>query len=102
MNRIYQGRVGNVEIPVRSAAAPFSAPDGETFVAGAAAKGVREVGSQQGRASGGEQVHVAQPDEVPKPRKKGEVSNQPEWQPLPNWQEALWQHHQLFQDTVNF
>jgi len=24
------------------------------------------------------------------------------WQPLPNWQDILWQHHQLFQDAVNF
>lgn len=25
-----------------------------------------------------------------------------EWQPLPNWPYALWQHHQLFQDAVNY
>src|SRR5208282_2299030 len=24
------------------------------------------------------------------------------WQPLPNWQDILWQHHQLFQDAVNY
>lgn len=24
------------------------------------------------------------------------------WQPLPNWQDALWQHHELFQDAVNY
>ena len=24
------------------------------------------------------------------------------WQPLPNWQDILWQHHELFQDAVNF
>ena len=24
------------------------------------------------------------------------------WQPLSNWQDLLWQHHQLFQDAVNY
>ena len=24
------------------------------------------------------------------------------WQPLPNWQDILWHHHQLFQDAVNY
>jgi len=24
------------------------------------------------------------------------------WQPLPNWQDILWQHHELFQDAVNY
>jgi len=24
------------------------------------------------------------------------------WQLLPNWQDILWQHHELFQDAVNF
>ena len=33
-------------------------------------------------------------------RKKGEVSNPSPWQPLPNWQDILWQHHELFQDAV--
>ncbi len=23
-------------------------------------------------------------------------------EPLPDWQDALWQHHQLFQDAVNY
>lgn len=59
MNRIYQGRVSNVEIPTI-----LSASNGE--------------------------------------RKKGAVSKQAEWQPLPNWQETLWQHHALFQDAVNY
>jgi len=35
-------------------------------------------------------------------RNKGEVSNPNPWQPLPNWQDILWQHHQLFQDAVNY
>jgi hypothetical protein len=43
-------------------------------------------------------------------RNKGEVSNQPEWQPFDpdpkiarqKWQDALWQHHELFQDAVNY
>jgi len=45
-------------------------------------------------------------------RNKGEVSNTNPWQPLPNWQDILpvapkhseggWQHHELFQDAVNF
>jgi len=28
----------------------------------------------------------------------------PRWKELPNaeWEEALWQHHQLFQDVVNY
>ncbi len=47
MNRIYQGRVSNVEIP-----------------------------------------------------KPGDKENP--WQPLPNWQDLLWQHHELFQDAVNY
>jgi len=25
-----------------------------------------------------------------------------EWEPLPDWQGALWQHHELFQDAVNY
>ncbi len=25
-----------------------------------------------------------------------------DWQDLPDWQDALWQHHQLFQDAVNY
>lgn len=25
-----------------------------------------------------------------------------EWEPLPDWQSALWQHHELFQDAVNY
>ena len=24
-----------------------------------------------------------------------------EWEPLPDWQNVLWQHHELFQDAVN-
>jgi hypothetical protein len=24
------------------------------------------------------------------------------WQPLPNWQDILWHHHELFQDAVNY
>ena len=24
------------------------------------------------------------------------------WQPLENWQDILWHHHQLFQDAVNY
>ena len=24
------------------------------------------------------------------------------WEPLPDWQSALWQHHELFQDAVNY
>lgn len=117
MNRIYRGRVSNVEIPVLSTPKSFSAPDRETFAAGAAAKGVREVGSRQGRASGGEQVHVAPPDELSKKRKNGEVLKQPEWQPFdpdPKQAKAIgyWSSvighsakphaHQLFQDAVNF
>jgi hypothetical protein len=45
--------------------------------------------------------------EIPKP---GDKKNP--WQPLPNWQDILpvapkpseggWQHHELFQDAVNF
>jgi hypothetical protein len=35
-------------------------------------------------------------------RNKGEVSNPSPWQPLPNWQDILWQHHELFQDAVNY
>jgi hypothetical protein len=34
--------------------------------------------------------------EIPKP---GDKENP--WQPLPNWQDLLWQHHELFQDAVN-
>ncbi len=26
----------------------------------------------------------------------------PKWKPLENWQEKLWQHHELFQDAVNY
>ncbi len=25
-----------------------------------------------------------------------------EWEPLPDWQDALWKHHELFQDAVNY
>ena len=25
-----------------------------------------------------------------------------DWEPLANWEEALWQHHELFQDAVNY
>jgi hypothetical protein len=32
-------------------------------------------------------------------RNKREVSNQNPRQPLPNWQDILWQHHELFQDA---
>jgi len=46
MNRIYQGRVSNVEIPTGNKDEP--------------------------------------------------------WQPLDDWQSALWQHHELFQDAVNY
>jgi hypothetical protein len=35
--------------------------------------------------------------EIPKP---GDKENP--CQPLPNWQDILWQHHELFQDAVNF
>ena len=35
--------------------------------------------------------------EIPKP---GDKANP--WQPLPNWQDILWQHHELFQDAVNY
>lgn len=49
MNRIYQGRVSNVEIP-----------DGK---------------DDQGNHK---------------------------WKPLDNWQNILWQHHELFQDAVNY
>lgn len=35
--------------------------------------------------------------EIPKP---GDKENP--WQPLPNWQDILWQHHELFQDAVNY
>jgi hypothetical protein len=35
--------------------------------------------------------------EIPKP---GDKDNP--WQPLPNWQDILWQHHELFQDAVNY
>jgi hypothetical protein len=35
--------------------------------------------------------------EIPKP---GDKENS--WQPLPNWQDILWQHHELFQDAVNY
>jgi hypothetical protein len=24
------------------------------------------------------------------------------WRPLDDWKSALWQHHELFQDAVNF
>ncbi|MDP2136266.1 MAG: type V CRISPR-associated protein Cas12b [Candidatus Didemnitutus sp.] len=34
--------------------------------------------------------------QIPKPGVKNE------WDPLPNWQDALWQHHELFQDAVNY
>jgi hypothetical protein len=27
---------------------------------------------------------------------------QPKWKPLDNWPAALWHHHQLFQDAVNY
>ena len=49
MNRIYQGRVSNVEIP-----------DGE------------------------------------------DEQDNPKWQPLDNWQDIFRQHHELFQDAVNY
>jgi hypothetical protein len=35
--------------------------------------------------------------EIPNPGDKGKP-----WQPLPNWQDILWQHHELFQDAVNY
>ena len=35
--------------------------------------------------------------EIPKP---GDKENP--WQPLPNWQDALWHHHKLYQDAVNY
>ena len=35
--------------------------------------------------------------EIPKP---GDKENP--WQPLPNWQDAVWRHHELFQDAVNY
>jgi hypothetical protein len=34
--------------------------------------------------------------EIPKP---GDKENP--WQPLHDWQSALWQHHELFHDAVN-
>ena len=34
--------------------------------------------------------------QIPKPGVKNE------WEPLPDWQDALWQHHELFQDAVNY
>ncbi|MDI6740226.1 MAG: hypothetical protein QME74_07665 [Candidatus Edwardsbacteria bacterium] len=30
------------------------------------------------------------------------TENRNEWEPLPNWQETLWRHHELFQDAVNY
>ena len=27
---------------------------------------------------------------------------QPKWKELDDWQSILWQHHQLFQDAVNY
>ena len=35
--------------------------------------------------------------EIPKP---GDQENP--WQPLPDWQDNLWRHHELFQDAVNY
>ncbi len=34
--------------------------------------------------------------EIPDP------ANKTTWKPLKNWEDALWQHHQLFQDAVNY
>jgi hypothetical protein len=34
--------------------------------------------------------------QIPKPGEKNK------WHDLPNWQDALWQHHELFQDAVNY
>jgi hypothetical protein len=33
---------------------------------------------------------------------KGKKPRQPQWEPLPDWSKALWQHHELFQDAVNY
>lgn len=38
--------------------------------------------------------------EILKPGSKGKSDEN--WEPLDNWREALWQHHQLFQDAVNY
>ena len=35
-----------------------------------------------------------------KPGAKGNVPD--DWQPLQKWEEQLWQHHELFQDAVNY
>jgi len=35
-----------------------------------------------------------------KPGTRGNASG--DWQDLPNWPHVLWQHHQLFQDAVNY
>jgi hypothetical protein len=100
MNRIYQGRVSHVEI------LSFSASDGETRTVWETARGVRRSRNPAGQASGNERVNVAQPDEgrlgktMQRERKKGEVSKSSPWQPLGNWQDILWQHHELFQDRV--
>lgn len=34
--------------------------------------------------------------QIPRPGVKNE------WDPLPDWQDALWKHHELFQDAVNY
>lgn len=34
--------------------------------------------------------------------KAGTKQKEVEWEALPNWEEALWNHHQLFQDAVNY
>ena len=37
--------------------------------------------------------------EVPDGKNK---SGKPKWKPLENWRERFWQHHELFQDAVNY
>lgn len=78
MNRIYQGKVTNVQIQQL----PSSEGSG--------------VGSPAAKFPSSEGTGVGQ-----QAKGKGKQPK-PEWIDLPNWEAALWDHHALFQDAVNY
>jgi hypothetical protein len=94
MNRIYQGRVTNVEIlnPASNsltAPMPLAQPPPSPH--------------PMGRGAGGEVSDESKPATT----RKAKVPD--DWQPFDSdpvkarmkWEDKLWQHHELFQDAVN-
>ncbi len=47
-------------------------------------------------------IYQGRVNKVESPNQNKETHKEKPWIPLVNWQDTLWQHHQLFQDVVNY